>query len=242
MGGRGAKAKAEEARSIANLLDAGPRKFRGKNFASASRMHIRGGGGHVSGGREEKSSKFPSKILSLQAYKSSFVDKRSKTRTHRVSVVRSSPPHFPSLPPPPSRYLSCTFLADIYRVTTLFTTHASLSTLVLAIREPDVITKIESRVTGIERSSPPLEERPVKELLHPRGGFVINLVGTASRNQHRQRDSVNGGKGGLELFKSEERARGEKKREKGEGRERESWFSSCLIDARQMHTCFYRVL
>lgn len=185
MGGRGAKAKAEEARSIANLLDAGPRKFRGKNFASASRMHIRGGGGMCRGGREEKSSKFPSKILSLQAYKSSFVDKRSKTRTHRVSVVRSSPPHFPSLPPPPSRYLSCTFLADIYRVTTLFTTHASLSTLVLAIREPDVITKIESRVTGIERSSPPLEERPVKELLHPRGGFVINLVGTNTDNGAR---------------------------------------------------------
>lgn len=185
MGGRGAKAKAEGARSIANLLDAGPRKFRGKNFASASRMHIRGGR-HVSGEGEEKSSKFPSKILSLQAYKSSFVDKRSKTRTHRVSVVRSSSPHFPSLPSRPSRYLSCTFLADIYRVTTLFTTHASLSTLVLAIREPDVITKIEYRVTGIERSSPPLEERPVKELLHPRGGFVINLVGTASRNQHRQ--------------------------------------------------------
>lgn len=105
MGGRGAKAKAEGARSIANLLDAGPRKFRGKNFASASRMHIRGGR-HVSGEGEEKSSKFPSKILSLQAYKSSFVDKRSKTRTHRVSVVRSSPPHFPSLP----SFLSIPFL------------------------------------------------------------------------------------------------------------------------------------
>lgn len=98
---------------------------------------------------------------------------RNKTCT-RSTCSSWSPPRFPSLPPHtslvPRGYLS--------RYDAIYDARSAL----VSQFEPDVITKIESRVTGrTGREGSRLEERPVKELLNPRG-FVINLVGRASRN------------------------------------------------------------
>lgn len=107
----------------------------------------------------------------LSAYKSPFRPTRL-ARDQRAPPGR--PPRFPSLPPH-------TFLVPRGYLSRYDAIYDARSALVSQF-EPDVITKIESRVTGrTDREGSRLEERPVKELLNPRG-FVINLVGRASRN------------------------------------------------------------
>lgn len=108
----------------------------------------------------------------LSAYKSPF--RPTKQDLHAINVLLLVAPPF-SKPPPhtflvPRGYLS--------RYDAIYDARSAL----VSQFEPDVITKIESRVTGrTGREGSRLEERPVKELLNPRG-FVINLVGRASRN------------------------------------------------------------
>lgn len=91
----------------------------------------------------------------------------------RLPIFQASPSPIPSL-----------YLADIYRVTTLFTTHAPLSTPVSQFEPDAAVCNYENRISNYgqkglrgARVSP---EKPVKELLHSRG-FVINLVGTDNR-------------------------------------------------------------
>lgn len=155
MGGTGAKA-----RSIANLLGAGaaiPREKLCIRVSCIRRVpHIRGGGG------------LERNPIRLQVPVSA-----NETCT-RSTCSSWSPPRFPSLPPH-------TFLVPRGYLSRYDAIYDARSALVSQF-EPDVITKIESRVTGrTGREGSRLEERPVKELLNPRG-FVINLVGRASRN------------------------------------------------------------
>lgn len=185
----GSKSKSE-ARKIGNLLDAGPVILREKLCICVSNIcRICTAGACIQGGGRKESA-FPCKY----PLTSPRFGKRAnnKTCTHRVRYTRErtchrstwSPPHFPSLPCTSPSPIPSLYLADIYRVTTLFTTHAPLSTPVSQFEPDAAVCNYENRISSYgqkglrgARVSP---ERPVKELLHPRG-FVINLVGTDNR-------------------------------------------------------------
>lgn len=156
MGGTGAKA-----RSIANLLGAGaaiPREKLCIRVSCIRRVpHIRGGGGLE---------RNPIRLQVPVSANETRLARDQRAPPGRPSVFQASPHTFLV----PRGYLS--------RYDAIYDARSAL----VSQFEPDVITKIESRVTGrTGRESSRLEERPVKELLNPRG-FVINLVGRASRN------------------------------------------------------------